>query len=65
MKRANNYVKSEGRNSMFPDYLWLETREYTYDQDGYPLTRKDTRKMMQGEQVVSTSQDAFWYRYTR
>lgn len=60
---ANNLVKSVETNNTDRSYAMTVTNEYTYDADGYPVTRKELEKSVRGEEVVYSHEDTFRYRY--
>jgi hypothetical protein len=60
---VNNVVKKVGSSSLTPDWSSVTTYEYTYDEDNYPITRKDLMQTIQGGQVQSSYEDSFRYRY--
>jgi hypothetical protein len=62
---VNNMLESVSRSNTSPDRKFVLTQEYTYDGDGYPATRKDHYKSYTGDQVTFTSEDAWWFHYTR
>jgi hypothetical protein len=62
---VNNVVESVGRNAVSPNSWSVLTQEYTYDNDGYPVSRKDHFKSYTGDQVTNTNEDAWWFHYTK
>jgi hypothetical protein len=62
---ANNVVKVAGGYNTIPDWSSVTTKTYTYDEDGYPITRKDVGQIIQGGVVTSTYEDSFRFRYIR
>ncbi|HEY0611512.1 MAG TPA: hypothetical protein VGD35_17695 [Chitinophaga sp.] len=63
---VNNVLGSVSRNTLYsPDNKSVYTAEYTYDQDGYPVSRKDHYKSYTGDQVTWSQEDAWWFHYTR
>jgi len=62
---ANNMLESVSRSNTSPNNKSVMTEEYTYDKDGYPITRKDHYKSYTGDQVTFSSEDAWWFHYTK
>lgn len=62
---ANNVIKSVNRANSDPQNYITTTKEYTYDEDGYPVTQKEVEKVMRGTVVASTREDNFKYRYIK
>ena len=62
---ANNVIKSVETSNNGQSYVMTVTNEYTYDEDGYPVTRKEVEKTTQGETVVHTNEDTFRYSYIK
>jgi hypothetical protein len=62
---ANNITKSVWSYTMSPGSSSVTTIEYTYDEDGYPVTRKEIIKTIQGDEVVSTDEYSSKYRYIK
>lgn len=62
---ANNVVKSVRTINTIPGYVSTATEEYTYDADGYPVTRKEVEKDVRDGVVEYTSEDSFKYRYIK
>ena len=62
---ANNMLESVSRSNTSPNNKSIMTEEYTYDKDGYPITRKDHYKSYTGDQVTFSDEDAWWFHYTK
>lgn len=63
---VNNAVKSLSWNTANPGTVSQITREYTYDNDGYPASRKDVaRSIVNGQEGPVTYQKEFRFYYTR
>ncbi|SDH40278.1 hypothetical protein [Chitinophaga filiformis] len=62
---ANNVIKSVETSNTRTGYNLTVTEEYTYDEDGYPVTQKETEKETQDGTVVHTYEDSFRYRYIK
>ncbi|MCF6407186.1 hypothetical protein L3C95_30095 [Chitinophaga filiformis] len=62
---ANNVVKKVNRLNNDFDNSTVTDYQYTYDQDDYPITRKDSTQVIREGQVTYGYSDFFRYRYTR
>jgi antitoxin component YwqK of YwqJK toxin-antitoxin module len=62
---ANNILKSVHTTNTNPGFVSTVTEEYTYDEDGYPVTQKETEKETQDGTVVYSSEDSYRYRYIK
>lgn len=62
MLSANNMLTLK---TTYSDYTVEETNEYTYDEDNYPVTRKNTAKTTQNGQVVNTRIENTKIRYIK
>ena len=60
---ANNVTKKVGGFKGDLNNSTVNFYEYTYDEEGYPLSRKDSTQVIREGQVVSTYHDSFRYRY--
>lgn len=61
----NNVLESVSRNVAYPNNRSVLTQEYTYDNDRFPVSRKDHYKSYTGDQVTNTNEDAWWFHYTK
>ncbi|SHN10141.1 hypothetical protein [Chitinophaga sp. CF418] len=62
---VNNVVKSVHTINTIAGYVLTTTDEYTYDEDGYPVTRKEVEKETRDGAVVNTYEDSYKYRYIK
>ncbi|MCF6406846.1 hypothetical protein L3C95_28365 [Chitinophaga filiformis] len=62
---VNNVVKSIETSNTNPGYVLTVTEQFTYDEDGYPVTRKEVETETLNGTVVHTYEDAFRYRYIK
>lgn len=62
---TNNIIKSVETSNTNPGYNLTVTEEYTYDEDGFPVTQKETEKETQDGTVVHTVENSFKYRYIK
>jgi len=62
---ANNFIKSVETSNKRPGYIMTVTEEYTYDEDGYPVTQKEVEQETQDGAVVHTSEYSYRYRYIK
>lgn len=62
---ANNVIKSVETSNTNLGYNSTVTEEYTYDEDGYPVTQKETEKETLDGTVVHTDENSFRYRYIK
>jgi len=62
---ANNFIKSVETSNKRPGYIMTVTEEYTYDEDGYPVTQKEVEQETQDGTVVHTSEYSYRYRYIK
>ncbi|UPK67446.1 hypothetical protein [Chitinophaga filiformis] len=56
-------AKTVGRYNNDFDNSTVTTYEYIYDDDSYPVTRKDSTQVIRGGLVCGAYHDSFRYRY--
>jgi len=62
---VNNIIKSVHTTNTNPGYVLTVTELYTYDEDGYPVTQKETEKETQDGTEVHTYEQSYRYRYIK
>jgi len=62
---ANNVITSINVANSAPLDSINTTKEYTYDEDGYPVTQKEVEKVLRGTHLASMHVENFKYRYIK